>query len=263
MSSILEKIVHHKLGEVEAAKRLRRIESLREEVLNVAPPLDFLAALTTGDQASRVSLIAEVKKASPSKGVIREDFDPVQIAESYARSGASCISVLTDEHFFQGNLEYLRQIRAAVELPLLRKDFVIDEYQVFEARAAGADAVLLIAECLEPEQLRRLHDLINQLGMTALVELYDSENIPAVLACEPKLVGVNNRDLNTFEVDLQHSIRVKSSLPAGIAMVSESGIFTSADVQLMQQNGVEAILVGESLMRANDIELAVKTLMGK
>jgi indole-3-glycerol phosphate synthase len=250
------------LVEIENAKRDKPVEDLKAQTKHVPPPLDFLAALTTGDQADRVSLIAEVKKASPSKGIIRADFDPVTIAKAYADHGASCISVLTDENFFQGSLEYLKQIRAAVSKPLLRKDFVLDEYQVWEARAAGADAVLLIAECLEPAQMKELHCQIDELGMTALVELYDSKNIPAVLDCSPKLVGVNNRDLNTFEIDLHHSIRVKQALPAEIAMVSESGIFTNADVRLMHQNSVDAVLVGESLMRSDDIGAAVDQLLG-
>lgn len=206
-------------------------------------------------------MIAEVKKASPSKGLIRADFDPVKIAQAYASSGASCISVLTDEHFFKGHLDYLKAIRAAVDIPLLRKDFVLDASQVYEARMAGADAVLLIAECLEPKQLIELHDLIVELGMTPLVELYDEANVDTVLACKPKLVGVNNRDLNTFEVDLMHSIRVKQQLPSTTTFVSESGIFTHQDVQLMQANKVDAILVGESLMRHDDVGAAVKRLL--
>lgn len=262
MSSILEKIVHHKLGEIEAAKQRIPLADLEARLNEVPLPLDFCSALTNGSQQDRVSLIAEVKKASPSKGVIRDDFDPVEIAKTYARSGAACISVLTDEHFFQGSLDYLVRIREAVSIPLLRKDFVLDEYQVLEARVAGADGVLLIAECLTPDRLVELHRMIESLGMTALVELYDEQNIPAVLACQPKLVGVNNRDLNTFEIDLMHSIRVKESLPQGIAMVSESGIFTGQDVQLMRANSVDAILVGESLMRSEDIAMAVKSLMG-
>ena len=263
MSSILDKIVAHKLGEIDAAKSTRPLAEIKPLAEQASPPRDFLAALTQDDQANQVSLIAEVKKASPSKGIIREDFSPVEIATAYANSGASCISVLTDEHFFQGKLDYLRDVRAAVEIPVLRKDFILDEYQVYEARAAGADAVLLIAECLTPDRLLRLHELITDLKMTALVELYDSKNIESVLACKPKLVGVNNRDLNTFEIDLHHSIRVKQSLPDNIAMVSESGIFTSDDVELMSNNDVDAILVGESLMRADDIGQAVKALLGQ
>jgi len=185
VSSILDKIVAYKLGEIDAAKSARPLAEIKLLADQASPPRDFLAALTKRDQASRVSLIAEVKKASPSKGIIREDFSPVEIATAYANSGAACISVLTDEHFFQGKLDYLRDVRAAVEIPVLRKDFILDEYQVFEARAAGADAVLLIAECLAPDQLLRLHQAITDLKMTALVELYDSKNIESVLACEP------------------------------------------------------------------------------
>jgi indole-3-glycerol phosphate synthase len=262
VSSILKKIVKHKLGEIANAKSAAPVESLKSQCSDAPPTRDFLAALTQDDQDSQVSLIAEVKKASPSQGIIRADFDPAQIATAYAENGASCISVLTDENFFQGNLEYLKQVRAAVEIPVLRKDFILDAYQVYEARSAGADAVLLIAECLEPNQLKELHQLIVELGMTALVELYDADNVDSVLACNPTLVGVNNRDLNTFEIDLHHSIRVKESLPNEIAMVSESGIFTNEDVRLMKANNVDAILVGESLMRADDIGKAVKVLLG-
>ncbi len=262
MGSILEKIVNHKLVEIARSKLKTPIQELQSSIRDVAPPLDFLIALTDHKRANQISLIAEVKKASPSKGVIRDDFDPLAIALEYARNGASCISVLTDEKFFQGSLDYLKTIRQSIDLPLLRKDFILDEYQVWEARAAGADAVLLIAECLEPEQLKRLYGKITELGMTALVELYDANNIESVLACDPNLVGVNNRDLNTFEIDLYHSIRIKQALPDSIAMVSESGIFTHQDVLLMQQNGVDAILVGESLMRSQDIGAAVRELMG-
>ncbi len=222
-------------------------------------PRNFLAALQKTDG---IALIAEVKKASPSKGIIRADFDPVTIAQTYAQSGASCISVLTDENFFQGHLDYLTAIRQQVDTPLLRKDFIIDEYQVFEARAAGADAVLLIAECLKDDQLIALHKRICSLGMTPLVELYDAQNIEKVMAADPVLVGVNNRDLNTFEVDLNHSVKVKQLLPSSVTFVSESGIYTRDDVEMLEGNGVDAMLVGESLMRADDIGDAVKTLLG-
>ena len=256
MASVLDKIVDRKRQEIAA------LPEIHFDASSVAPPLDFHAALTAGDQAGKVSLIAEVKKASPSKGLIRADFDPVAIATAYATSGASCISVLTDEHFFQGHLDYLKAVRSAVNVPLLRKDFILAESQVYQARMAGADAVLLIAECLDPAELKDLHDLIVELGMTPLVELYEEKNIEAVLACQPKLVGVNNRDLKTFEVDLMHSIRVKAHFPDTVAFVSESGIFTNEDVQLMQANDVDAILVGESLMRNEDIGAAVKRLLG-
>lgn len=259
VSSILKKIVGYKLAEIAAAKIQRPLADVLTAAESAPPVRDFVAALC---RSVDVSLIAEVKKGSPSKGIIRADFDPVSIAKIYSDHGASCLSVLTDQHFFHGHLEYLRSIRAVVDLPLLRKDFILDEYQVFEARAAGADAVLLIAECLEPQQMIDLHNTITGQGMVALVELYREENIESVLACQPKLVGVNNRDLNTFTVDLQHSVKIKRQLPPEITFVSESGIATRADVEFLGQHGVDAMLVGESLMRAEDIGAAVRVLLG-
>lgn len=257
MTTILDKIISRKRSDLEVEKSANDWSALQRKAESMSPAKGFCGALRN---PGRVSLIAEVKKASPSKGVIREDFDPVAIARTYANSGADCISVLTDEPFFQGRLEFLQQIRSAVDIPLLRKDFIIDEFQVVQARAAGADAVLLIAECLSPEQLLELHQCIEHWGMVALVELYDPQNIAAVLACQPKLVGVNNRDLRTFEVDLEHSIRVKQQLPDEVVMVSESGIATSKDVQYLKENGVHAMLVGESLMKRRDIGQAVRDL---
>ena len=259
MNSILEKIVNHKASEIAAAKAARPIKDVAAAAETASAPRDFLTAL---QHAANIALIAEVKKASPSKGMIRADFDPVTIAQTYAACGASCISVLTDENFFQGHLDYLTAIRQQVDIPLLRKDFIIDEYQVFEARAAGADAVLLIAECLEADQLIGLHKRICELGMTPLVELYDANNVAKVMAADPVLVGVNNRDLNTFEVDLNHSVKVKQLLPPSVTFVSESGIYTRSDVEMLEKSGVDAMLVGESLMRADDIGDAVKTLLG-
>jgi len=263
LNSILQKIVDHKLTEIASAKANVSLEVVTAAAQDAEPALDFVGALQKRKAAGSIGLIAEVKKASPSKGIIRADFDPVAIAKTYARHGAACISVLTDEHFFQGHLDFLRQIRGAVNVPLLRKDFVLDTYQVHEARAAGADAVLLIAECLDGEKLQELHQSIESLGMTALVELYDADNIDKVMACNPKLVGVNNRDLNTFEVDLGHSVRVKSQLPDSVTFVSESGIFTNSDVVMLKENGVDAMLVGESLMRSDDVGAAVETLLGE
>ena len=263
MNSILQKIVDHKITEIAAAKAKVSLETVTAAAGDAAPALDFVGALQSRKAAGSIGLIAEVKKASPSKGIIRADFDPVTIAATYAQHGAACISVLTDEHFFQGHLDFLRQIRSAVQVPLLRKDFVLDTYQVHEARAAGADAVLLIAECLDGDKLRELHQSIESLGMTALVELYDAANIEKVMACNPKLVGVNNRDLNTFEVDLGHSVRVKNQLPDSVTFVSESGIFTNDDVVMLKKNAVDAMLVGESLMRSDDIGAAVETLLGE
>ena len=257
MNSILDKIVEHKRGEIERAKQQVSISQLEQICQQAEPPRCFLSPLW-GDG---VSLIAEVKRASPSAGLIRQDFDPVGIAAIYADNGASCISVLTDSHFFQGDLQFLVDIRAAVSIPLLRKDFVLDPYQVYEARAAGADAVLLIAECLSPAALRDLYQLVEELGMVALVELYERSNLETVLACQPKLVGVNNRNLKNFQTDLGHSLAIRKQVPEEILFVSESGIYTHEDVTRLESAGVDAMLVGESLMRADDIGAAVRSLL--
>jgi indole-3-glycerol phosphate synthase len=259
VKNILQDIIAQKQIEVARSKQRVDIEEWRCRAREVQPPRDFCAAIRG---ARGIALIAEVKKASPSQGVIRADFEPVSIARTYAEAGAHCLSVLTDEPFFQGHLHYLRMIRAAVELPILRKDFVIDEYQVIEARAAGADAVLLIAECLSADELRHLHQSILDWRMTPLVELYDEMNLDAVLSCQPRLVGVNNRNLNSFQVDLQHSIRLRKKIPQEILFVSESGIGSTRDVAELTANGVDAMLVGESLMRQPDLAAAVKNLLG-
>jgi len=258
VNSLLQKIVEHKQQEILAAKAAVPISELMARAADAPPPLDFFQALC--DRPS-IGLIAEVKKASPSKGVIRADFDPVKIARIYRQHGADCISVLTDETFFQGRLEYLSAIRRQVDCPLLRKDFILDEYQVIEARAAGADAVLLIAECLSEDRLVQLYQSILKWEMTPLVELYDLNNISKVLSCQPKLIGVNNRDLNTFEVDINHTLRVRQKLPAEVAVVSESGIETPEQVQYLERQGIKGILVGETLMRATDIGAAVDGLL--
>ena len=259
MSNILNEIVVAKRKEIAARKeQLPEIE-LRSALNDAPEPRDFFSPLAAG---GRVSLIAEVKKASPSAGVIRADFDPVQIAKTYATHGASCLSVLTDEPYFQGHLDYLRDVRAAVELPVLRKDFILDTYQLLEARTAGADAVLLIAECLDDCDLRKLFNETVELGMTPLVELYEPENLPRVLDAGATLIGVNNRDLRGFTTDLNHSIRLRAQIPDQCVLVSESGIRTAADVDRLVEAGVDAMLVGESLMRQPDIGAAVDALLG-
>ncbi len=260
MSTILDRIVAAKREEVTRAKALRPEISVRREAEMAPEPRDFLGALGDGPP---IRLIAEVKKASPSAGLIRADFDPPTIARTYAAHGASCISVLTDERFFQGRLDYLIAVRQAVGLPVLRKDFVIDPYQVFEARAAGADAVLLIAECLDDAMLDRLFRLIVDWSMTPLVEFYDEENLPRVLRLGARLAGVNNRDLKSFHVDLEHTIRMRRKIPAEVRVVGESGIRTRADAERLEAAGVQAILVGESLMRQADVGRAVDDLLGR
>ena len=258
MATVLDRIVAKKLEEIAYAKKQRDLPSLRDAALHAPAPRDFLGALRGHD---RVRLIAEVKKASPSKGMIRPAFDPVQIATDYEAGGAAAISVLTDEPFFQGRLDYLTLIREAVSIPVLRKDFILDEYQIYEARVAGADAVLLIAECLDGSQLQEFYTLIRQLGMTPLIELYAPENLQRVLDTGTLLVGVNNRDLHTFAVDLEQVIRLKREMPSQISVVAESGIFTAADVKKLAEASIDAMLVGESLMRQQDVRQAVVNLL--
>jgi indole-3-glycerol phosphate synthase len=260
LSTILDEIVAAKRSEVEHAKLATPEAMLRKQLANTPAVRDFLAALSGGPP---IRLIAEVKKASPSKGVIRAEFDPVEIARVYQRHGAACISVLTDGPYFQGSLDYLRQIRAVVDLPLLRKDFIIDPYQVIEARAAGADAVLLIAECLDDALLERLYNAIVDLGMTALVELYEPANLARVLRIGTRLVGVNNRALHTFQVDLEHTLRLRRQIPVDRVVVGESGIRSRRDVEQLEAAGVQAMLVGETLMARADIGNAVDELLGK
>jgi indole-3-glycerol phosphate synthase len=258
--TILEKIVATKWREIEQAKANKPLLIVRDEAAATPPPRDFFTALAA---PGPIRLIAEVKKASPSAGVIRADFDPVDIAMTYERHGASCLSVLTDAPFFQGSLDDLRAVREAVELPVLRKDFILDEYQLFEARAAGADAVLLIAECLDDCNLRKLFERAVSIGLAPLVELYDPENLQRVFDAGATLIGVNNRDLRTFHTDIEHTLRLRERVPDECVLVAESGIRTRADVQRLERAGVDAILVGETLMSSPDIGAAVDSLLGR
>ncbi len=256
--TILEKIVATKRGEIAAARARRSEQELRAALADAPPVRDFFRPLAA---EGPIRLIAEVKKASPSAGVIRADFDPVAIAKIYERHGATCLSVLTDEQYFQGSLDYLQAVREAVQLPVLRKDFLIDGYQLLESRVAGADAVLLIAECLDDCQLRKLHSEAIELGLTPLVELYDPANLPRVLEAGATLVGINNRNLHTFEVDLEQTLRMRRDVPENCVLVGESGIQGRGDVARLEAAGVDAILVGESLLRQADIGAAVDELL--
>lgn len=260
MATILDQIVAAKRTEIARLKAAMPEVELRARLADAAPVRDFFTPLAA---PGPIRLIAEVKKASPSAGVIRAVFDPVAIARIYEAHGATCISVLTDEPYFQGRLEYLAQIRAATRIPLLRKDFILDEYQLVEARVAGADAVLLIAECLDDCNLRKLFNAACDLGMTPLVELYEPENLQRVFDAGATLIGVNNRNLRTFEVDLAHTIGLRNRVPDECVLVAESGIKTRSDVERLEAAGVDAILVGESLTRERDIGAAVDRLLGR
>jgi indole-3-glycerol phosphate synthase len=258
--TVLDRIVAGKRREIAARRNVVSEQELRQNLADAPPVRDFFAAIA---RPGPIRLIAEVKKASPSAGVIRADFDPAAVARAYQEHGASCISVLTDEPHFQGSLSDLSTVRRFAEIPVLRKDFILDSYQLLEARTAGADAVLLIAECLDDCNLRKLHNEAIDLGMTPLVELYEPENLPRVIAAGATLVGVNNRNLHTFEVRLEHTLRLRDAIPDECALVSESGIKTRADVERLEAAGVDAILVGESLMREADIGSAVDRLLGR
>jgi len=257
---ILQKIVAVKREEVAAAKRLRSEASLRAEAEALGGQRDFAAALRRKIAAGRAGVIAEVKKASPSKGVLREHFVPAQIAASYERGGAACLSVLTDVQFFQGSADYLKQARAACALPVLRKDFMVDAYQVFEARAMGADCILLIAACLDDAQMADLEAQAQALGLAVLVEVHDGGELERALRLRTPLVGVNNRNLRSFEVSLDTTLALLPRVPADRLLVTESGILAPADVKRMRDAGVHAFLVGEAFMRAPDPGAALTSL---
>ncbi|CAM3233047.1 MULTISPECIES: indole-3-glycerol phosphate synthase TrpC [Brevibacillus] len=259
---MLHKIVEKKKEEVQQLKGKTSIASLLTEAKDMEKPRGFRQAL---EQSTRpVSVIAEVKKASPSKGMIRSDFDPLEIASAYQAAQAECISVLTDESFFQGHLSYLQNIHTSVQLPLLRKDFLIDEIQVVEARSAGADCILLIAAILEGEQLRALYQAAEDLGMDVLIEVHDRHESDMVFRyTDPKLLGINNRNLRTFETDLAVTREVIADLPSTLTVVSESGISSIHDIENVKQSGARAVLVGEHFMRQQNVEQAVISLMGQ
>jgi indole-3-glycerol phosphate synthase len=261
VSDILARIVAVKRDEVVAAKRRRGFASLRADAEALGGQRDFLAALKKRTDGGGAAVIAEIKKASPSKGVLREDFRPAEIAASYDRHGAAALSVLTDEVFFQGSAAYLEAARAAALIPVLRKDFTIDAYQIHEARAMGADAILLIAAILDDAQLADFEAIAQSLGLAVLVEVHDERELDRGLRLATPLVGINNRNLRTFETTLETTLAMLRHVPAGRLVVSESGIHTPADVQRLRAGGVQAFLVGEAFMRAADPGLALADLL--
>jgi indole-3-glycerol phosphate synthase len=262
MSDILKKILAVKVQEVAETQTIKPLPAMRAAAEQAIPVRDFVGAIRARIAAGQSAVIAEIKKASPSKGVLRVDFRPAEIAASYARHGAACLSVLTDEQFFQGSAEYLKQARAACKLPVLRKDFIVDEYQIYQTRAMGADAILLIAAALDVAQMQAFEALAHSLGMAVLVEVHDGDELEAALQLSTPLIGVNNRNLRTFEVSLQTTLdllpRIASSASEDRIVVTESGILKAEDVKLMRDHQVHAFLVGEAFMRAQDpgIELA-------
>lgn len=258
MSDILKKILAVKAQEVAAAQPVKPMAALRAEA-ELAPPVrDFVSAIRAKIAAGQSAVIAEIKKASPSKGVLRADFRPAEIAATYAAHGAACLSVLTDTQFFQGSADYLKAARAACNLPVLRKDFIVDAYQIYEARAMGADAILLIVSALSLEQMREFEALAQSLGMSVLVEAHDGDELESALQLRTPLVGINNRNLRTFEVSLNTTLDLLPRIPQDCIVVTESGILAPADVALMRARNVHTFLVGEAFMRAADpgVELA-------
>ena len=260
MSDILDKIVAVKRDEVSLARRKRDLASLRRDAESLGGQRDFLGALRSRIGAGAAGVIAEIKKASPSKGVLRESFVPSEIAVSYAEHGAAALSVLTDRQFFQGDASYLEEARAACTLPALRKDFMIDAYQVFEARAMGADCILLIVACLDDSLMIDLESQALALGMNVLVEVHDAPELDRALRLKTPLVGVNNRNLRTFDVTLQTTIDLMRYVPAERLLVTESGILARSDVKLMRDAQIHAFLVGEAFMRAPDPGMALEAL---
>ena len=252
MSDILEKIVAVKRQEVAAALARKPLSAMRADAESRVLTRDFVGAMRAKIAAGLPAVIAEVKKASPSKGILRPDFIPADIAQSYAEHGAACLSVLTDQQFFQGSIDYLKQARASCDLPVLRKDFMVDPYQVYEARAMGADCILLIAACLDDAQMQSLEALAMSLDMAVLVEVHDGAELQRALQLKTPLLGINNRNLKTFDVSLDTTLGLLKDVPAGHLLVTESGISTVADVQRMRAAGVQAFLVGEVFMRADE-----------
>jgi indole-3-glycerol phosphate synthase len=252
MSDILQKILSVKAEEIAAAQKEKSIDAIRREAEAMAKPRDFADALRSKVAQGNAAVIAEVKKASPSKGVLREHFVPSEIAKSYAQHGAACLSVLTDRQFFQGASEYLVEARAACDLPVLRKDFMMDEYQVYEARAMGADCILLIVAALPLAKMKELEAIAHQLGMAVLVEVHDRAELDLSLQLNTPLVGINNRNLRTFATDLNTTLELIRDIPNARHIITESGILAKADVALMREHHVNTFLVGEAFMRAEN-----------
>ncbi|MBG6073926.1 MULTISPECIES: indole-3-glycerol phosphate synthase TrpC [unclassified Polaromonas] len=263
MSDILNKIIAVKRLEVADALNRKPLAAMRQDAESRVQTRDFVGALRARIAAGKPAVIAEIKKASPSKGVLRSDFIPADIAQSYAEAGAACLSVLTDQQFFQGSIDYLKQARASCSLPVLRKDFIIDAYQIYESRVMGADCILLIAACLDDAQMKAFEALAMSLDMAVLVEVHDEAELARALMLKTPLIGINNRNLNTFEVSLDTTLSLMGKVPAERLLVTESGIMTPEDVKRLRDVNINAFLVGEAFMRADEPGEALVELFGE
>jgi len=260
MANILDTIIATKFEEIKEAQKIKSLDQLKDEVKNASQPRGFVKAIETQLSKNKAAVIAEIKKASPSKGVIRENFNPKEIAISYEKGGATCLSVLTDEKYFKGHADYLREARAACSLPVLRKDFMVDPYQIYEARAMGADCILIIVAALPLDLMQELEAITHSLGMNVLVEVHNQEELDLALELKTNLLGINNRNLKTFDVSLQTTFDLIENISADKIIVTESGIFSSNDVKSMQDHHVNAFLIGETFMRESDPGNSLKTL---
>ena len=260
MANILDTIITTKFEEIKASQKIQSLDQLKDEVRDVSQPRGFIKAIETQLSKNKAAVIAEIKKASPSKGVIREHFNPKEIAISYEKGGATCLSVLTDQQYFKGHANYLREARAACSLPVLRKDFMVDLYQIYEARAMGADCILLIVAALPLSLMQELEEITLNLGMNVLVEVHNQEELELALQLKTPLLGINNRNLKTFDVSLNTTFDLIKNISSDKIIVTESGIFTSNDVKLMQDHHVNTFLIGEAFMRESDPGYALKTL---
>ena len=260
MANILDTIIATKFEEIKESQKIKSIDQLKDDVINASQPRGFVKAIETQLFKNKAAVIAEIKKASPSKGVIRENFNPKEIAISYEKGGATCLSVLTDQQYFQGHANYLKEARAACSLPVLRKDFMVDSYQIYEARAMGADCILIIVAALPLSLMLELEEVTHGLGMNVLVEVHNQEELDLALQLKTPLLGINNRNLKTFDVSLTTTFDLIKNISADKIIVTESGIFTSNDVKLMQDHHVNTFLIGEAFMRESDPGQSLKNL---
>ncbi len=260
MANILDTIIATKFEEIKESQKIKSLDQLQDEVINASQPRGFVKAIETQLSKNKAAVIAEIKKASPSKGVIRENFNPKEIAISYEKGGATCLSVLTDQQFFKGHANYLKEARAACNLPVLRKDFMVDPYQIYEARAMGADCILLIVAALPLSLMQELEEITHSLGMNVLVEIHNQEELDLALQLKTPLLGINNRNLKTFDVSLATTFDLIKNISSDKIIVTESGIFTSNDVKMMQDHHVNTFLIGEAFMRESDPGHSLKTL---